>query len=564
MCPLRRETRPYLQNKETFMKQAFPDAVDVLLVGLGPVGAAAANLLGRYGVRTLVIDKNEDIFLAPRAIALDNEALRILQMAGLEEGAFDTHAIARVQMRSPLFGRYARANTAGQIDGHPRLVTFYQPELERVLRTRLAAHSTLQLALGAELIGFNEEADGVRARLRRADGETATVHARFIVGVDGANSFVRQHASLDFHGKTFVQDWLIVDALDVPDPIDHIEFLCDPRRPTPHMVAPGNRQRWEFMLQPGETREQMEQPEKIRELLAPWCNPDEIRIERTAVYRFHARIVDRFSKGRIFLAGDAAHITPPFAGQGLVAGLRDAANLCWKLAWVVHGRASMAILDSYDAERRPHAKSIIDLALLMGSLIMPRNRLAAFGIHGLMAVLQQIPGARSYFEDLKIKPQNRFRNGLFRCGGRRAKLVRGGLFPQGLVRRCAGSPSVPSDDALGQRLALVGFGCDPGAALSQELLATWKRAGACIIHLRHRGQPGHGAHSWEDLTDTFVPGVAPVGWVAVVRPDRTVLHDGPLEQIEDIMRESLALLGAHSASPSRAREDLPLPHARTG
>jgi hypothetical protein len=169
--------------------------------------------------------------------------------------------------------------------------------------------------------------------------------------------------------------------------------------------------RWEFMLRPGETREQMEQPEKIGELLAPWCKFDEIRIERTAVYRFHARVVERFSKGRIFLAGDAA-------------------SLCWKLAWVVHGRASMAILDSYDTERRLHAKSIIDLALLMGGLIMPRNRLAAFGIHGLMALLQQIPGARSYFADLKIKPQNRFRSGLFRLGGRRAKLVRGGLFPQ--------------------------------------------------------------------------------------------------------------------------------------
>ena len=121
---------------------------------------------------------------------------------------------------------------------------------------------------------------------------------------------------------------------DVPNPIDHVEFICDPRRPTPHMVAPGGRQRWEFMLKPGETREEMERPETVRRLLAPWCDVDQVRVERTAVYRFHAREARSFSKGRCFLAGDAAHVTPPFAGQGLVAGLRDVANLAWKLAWV--------------------------------------------------------------------------------------------------------------------------------------------------------------------------------------------------------------------------------------
>lgn len=525
------------------MRQPFPAEVDVILAGLGPVGAAAANLLGRFGVRTLVVEKSEDIFMAPRAIALDNEALRILQMAGLEEGAFDTIAIAKVQMRSPIFGRYARANTAGPLDGHPRLVTFYQPQLERALRERLAAYPCVQVALGAELVDFKESEPGVQAEVRQADGQTAVVRARFLVGADGANSFVRRHIGLEFQGKTFGQDWLIVDAQNVPNPIDHIEFLCDPRRPTPHMVAPGNRQRWEFMLQPGETREEMEQPEKIRQLLAPWCKPEEILIERTAVYRFHARIVDRFSRGPVFLVGDAAHVTPPFAGQGLVAGLRDVANLCWKLAWVVHGRASASILGSYDTERRPHAKSIIQLALFMGRLVMPRNRLAAIGVHGLMSLTRLVPGGRALFEDLKIKPQNRFARGLFATGRSRSRLVRGGLLPQGLVRRDAGAPLIPSDDAIGPRLALIGFGCNPGRTLNSDLHSAWTRAGGCIVQIRHRGQSATAEHSWEDMTDLLVPGAAPVGWVAVVRPDRTVLHDGRLEEIDTIMSESLALLG---------------------
>ncbi len=526
------------------MTTALPHDVDVLLIGLGPVGAAAANLLGRYGVRTLAIDKAAEVFTMPRAIVLDNEALRILQLAGLEEGAFATHAIAKVQMHSPLFGPYARANTAGDLDGHPRLVTFYQPELEHVLRSRLARYACVHTALSTELVDYSENADGISATIKQADGTLATVRARYLVGVDGAGSPVRHQAGLGFEGKTFSEDWLVVDAIGVPDPIDHVEFFCDPRRPTPHMVAPGGRQRWEFKLAPGETREQMERPEQIRALLAPWCDTDLVTIERTAVYRFHARIVERFSRGRVFLAGDAAHITPPFVGQGLVAGLRDAANLCWKLAWVVHGRAAPAILDSYDTERRPHAKSIIQLALLMGRLVMPANRLAALGVHGLMALLQRLPVTRAWFGDLKIKPLNRFKRGLFQPGAGRARLVRGGLLPQGLVRSSPDTACRLSDEVLGPHLNLIGFGCDARAALRPELQARWLCAGGRIVQLRHRGQVGAPADSWEVLTDCLVPHAAPVGWVAVVRPDRTVLHDGPLEQLDRIVHEALALLGA--------------------
>jgi 3-(3-hydroxy-phenyl)propionate hydroxylase len=535
------------------MKQPVPNQVDVLLVGLGPVGATAANLLGRYGVSTLVIEKSTTIFEAPRAIALDNEALRILQMAGLEDGAFSTCAIAQVQMHSPIFGRYARANTAGQLDGHPRLVTFYQPELERVLRERLAKYSCVHVALGTELADFQQRENGVQATLGMADGGTATVNARYVIGADGANSFVRRHVGLGFEGKTFTQDWLVVDAIGVPNPIDHVEFRCDPRRPTPHMVAPGNRQRWEFMLQPGETREQMERPDTIRALLKPWCNADDVTIERTAVYRFHARIVDKFSAGRVFLAGDAAHITPPFVGQGLVAGLRDVANLCWKLAWVTQGRAAPAILDSYDQERRPHARSIVKLALMMGRLVMPSNRLVATFVHGGMAFLQSLPWLKAYFEDLKIKPPHRYVRGLFKPNERGARLLRGGVLPQGLVRATPASPSLPSDDVLDRQLAVVGFGCDPLAVISPHLRSAWTRAGGSFIHIRHRGQVTGASHSWEDMTDALVSGAAPAGWIAVVRPDRTVLHDGPLEQLDSLVLQALALMG--SGLPGQRQAD---------
>ncbi|MDF5954741.1 FAD-dependent monooxygenase [Pseudomonas aeruginosa] len=230
------------------------------------------------------------------------------------------------------------------------------------------------------------------ARLRSELGQSHSVRARYLIGADGASSKVRGLIGQEFEGHSYAEDWLIVDACGRErQAIDHVEFICDHRRPTPHMPAPGGRERWEFMLQPGETREQMEDAERIGQLLERWIEPSQLNIERKAVYRFHARCCERFQNGRVFLIGDAAHITPPFVGQGLVAGLRDAANLAWKLAWVLQGRAAPAILDSYDGERRPHAREMIDLAKFMGRLIMPRNAwLALFG-HGLMRALSLIP-----------------------------------------------------------------------------------------------------------------------------------------------------------------------------
>jgi 3-(3-hydroxy-phenyl)propionate hydroxylase len=538
------------------MQEVTLPPVDVLIVGYGPVGATLANLLGRYGVRTLVVDKATEIYRAPRAIALDNEALRILQMAGLEEGAFDTIAIPAVHMRSPTFGEYARIAAAGTIDGHPKLVTFFQPQLEAVLRERLSRYDCVQAQTGVELLGFEPQADGVAVKLKLADGTPACVAARFLVGADGANSKVRQDLGFGFGGRTFVQDWLVVDAKRVPNPIQDIEFICDPARPVPHMVAPGDRQRWEFMLRPGETREQMERPETVRRLLAPWARTEEIEIERVAVYRFHARVADRFSQGRVFLVGDAAHITPPFAGQGLVAGLRDVANLSWKLAWVAQGRADERILDSYDVERRPHAKAIINLALFMGKLVMPSNRIAAFVTHGLMRTLGMVPRLRRVFEELEIKPQNRFAQGLFAPRERGARLDRGGLLPQGWVRSVADGRVCLSDDALGPQLTLIGFGADAEAALNADLRMRWYAAGGRAVQMTPRGRPVDApAAAWEDLTGTLLPGAAPPGWVAIVRPDRTVLIDGPVADAARLVADALQRLGtgASAAAPSPAR-----------
>lgn len=524
---------------------------DVLVIGLGPVGAALGNLLGRYGVQTLICDQATGIFTKPRAIALDNEALRILQMLGVRDGEFSTTAIPRVNYHSPVYGCFARINTAGIIDGHPMLVTFYQPELEALLRLKLAEYPQVQTRLGHRLLDFAEQPNGVLARLEDPQGQVLTVHCRYLVGADGANSRVRQQLGLEFEGETFEQDWLIVDARRVPSPIDHCEFICDPRRPTPHMVAPGDRQRWEFMLHPGEDRQQMQSPEAIRSLLAPWCRMEDIEIERTAVYRFHAREARAFAKGRCFLVGDAAHITPPFAGQGLVAGLRDVANLGWKLASVVQGRAPARILDTYDQERRPHARKIINLARFLGNLVMPSNRAKAVLVHGLMKTLRVLPQTRSFFEDLKIKPDNTFDEGLFVRQRRHRRLLAGSTFPQGWVRPTSSGQTMLSDEVLGTQWSLITFGDDPQALCAAGLLAQWQAGGGQVWQWCQRSQGLHlGAlhQRVECLDESFLPRVVPLGWACIVRPDRCVFAEGPAAQIEHLLQTALQHLQPEGVS----------------
>lgn len=523
-------------------KNSMPKAVDVLIIGNGPVGATLTALLGRYGVQTLVIDKVHDILLMPRAIALDNEALRILQQAGLAEDAFEKIVIPEVRMHCPMVGQFSRANTSGSLDGHPKLVTFYQPDLERSMRAQHQSFDNVFSLGGLELEDLRQDNHGVTATLRDETGNSHQVQARYLVGADGASSKVRSLIGQDFEGQSYTEDWLIVDACRREGKaIDHVEFICNHRRPTPHMPAPGGRERWEFMLRNGETREQMEDTGYISKLLERWIEPDQLNIERKAVYRFHARCCKRFQKERVFLIGDAAHITPPFVGQGLVAGLRDAANLAWKLTWVLQNRASPAILDSYDEERRPHAQEMIDLAKFMGRLIMPSNAvLAALG-HGLMRALSFIPPVRRKFEELEIKPKNIFKRGLFMQKAGRAHVTLGGLLPQSLVRDVRGRILL-SDDVLGDSLTLIGLSTDPCKLLQPELKQRWEAAGGRFLQVGLHGQRGASATTFvEDLGQNLIT-AAPQGSLLVVRPDRILMHNGASEQAAALITDCLTLL----------------------
>jgi 3-(3-hydroxy-phenyl)propionate hydroxylase len=287
----------------------------------------------------------------------------------------------------------------------------------------------------------------------------------------------------------------------------------------------------------------MEHPDTVQRLLRPWTQGKDIEIERVAVYRFHARVADRFKVGRVLLVGDAAHITPPFVGQGLVSGLRDVANLAWKLSWVCQGWARPALLDTYDQERRPHAKAMIDLAKLMGRLVMPSNHVAAFVTHGFMSVMTRIPRLKRLFENLEIKPPNQFKAGCFVKPRRGARLRRGGQMPQVWLKPQAGGEVVLSDDVLGQGLAMVGFGVDPSAGLPPALKQAWAAVGGSFIQIDPRGQMARTSalSRWEDLGGALMPSVVPVGWLAIVRPDKVLMHDGPSTDASLLLKQAMRL-----------------------
>jgi 3-(3-hydroxy-phenyl)propionate hydroxylase len=345
--------------------------LDLIVIGGGPVGAMAGNLAGRARLTAVVLDRAPAVFDLPRAIHFDAHIMRILQQTGL---AGELLPDVRVWKRSTFYGA----------DGEPIRVhdwpsdrpygwdahyLFYQPKLEAVLRAGLARFDDVDLRLGVEAVAVEQHDDHVTVTIRDpASGEVSTLSARYLIGADGAASFVRTSSGIRLVDGDFDEPWLVVDlscAREIGRP-DESEMFCDPTRPATRVPGPGRHHRWEFMLLPGETPEELQRPERIRDLLAPWVGMDEVEIIRASVYRFHSLIAESWRRGRVFLAGDAAHQTPPFLGQGLCHGLRDVQNLVGKVAAVQAGGPGEPLLDSYEAERRPHVERIIGMAVAAG------------------------------------------------------------------------------------------------------------------------------------------------------------------------------------------------------
>jgi 3-(3-hydroxy-phenyl)propionate hydroxylase len=479
---------------------------DVAVVGFGPVGATLTGLLARAGCSVVAFDRDVELYPLPRAAHADGEAMRILQNVGCADriapalrpnaGMDFVNGDGTLLLRMRSEGRSAA--------GWPSSNLFHQPGLEGPLRATVSALVGVEVHRGVEVTGLVERADHVE--LTAADGRT--VQAQAVVGADGARSFVRRSIpGLDGHADAgFEEPWLVVDLLLHEGAAallpDHAVQICDPTRPATLVPMPVPRHRVEVMLLPGDDPAAISRPSRVRELLRRWLPDDAYEIERAAVYTFHGLVAHRWRQGRVLLAGDACHQMPPFLGQGMCSGLRDAANLAWKLAAVLHGGAPEALLDTYQAERAPQVQGIVDAAVGFGRVICTTDpAVAAERDRGFTAA-----GART---QTSAPMPGLVAGPLVLAGGGRP-------VPQAVLS--AGR----LDDVVGPHWAVLHRG-----ALDADALAFWRALDAVVLDAA--GEPA--------LVEVLDAGAADV---IVVRPDRYVLATGTdLAGITDQVRSLL-------------------------
>jgi 3-(3-hydroxy-phenyl)propionate hydroxylase len=353
----------------------------VIVVGAGPAGCTVSLLLADSGIPVTLLERQTQPYPLPRAVHLDDEVARTLDRIGVTEGFLARSrpgsGLRLLDASHRVMAEFSRDHQASQ-HGFPQANMFHQPDLEELMLARVEAHPLITLRRGAEATGIDgtagpvtaDPAGPVRVHARVA-GETQTFTGPVVLGCDGANSTIRELAGITMQDLGFTERWLVVD-IQVPaglDTWDGVEQICDPARAATFMQVTGDRYRWEFRLRDGEDQAGLITPAALGRLLQPWTGRDDLdglQIIRSATYTFRAQMASRFRSGRIFLLGDAAHLTPPFIGQGLAGGLRDADNLAWKLAYVLTGRAGDDLLDTYDTERRPHATALVKKAVRVG------------------------------------------------------------------------------------------------------------------------------------------------------------------------------------------------------
>lgn len=526
---------------------------EVVLVGLGPTGLTLANLLGRRGIAVLVLEREPEYYGLARAVYTDDEGLRIFQTAGVaDELAAEMNVDSTVQWVRGNGKVLAQFNERERPLGWPVSNFLYQPYLENSLERALARYPHVTVRRGRAVTDFDQDGEtvgvehaecagtGYGKRKASTDPRTAErVRARFLVGCDGGRSVVRTRLGIEMSGTSFPERWLVVDlkareGIDAFRHLPYFDFVCEPELPIVSCPQPGGHHRFEFMLRAEQTEEEMEDPGTVRRNISRYVDPDEVEVLRKLVYTFNAVVADRWREGRILIAGDAAHMTPQFIGQGMNSGVRDADNLSWKLTAVLRHGADPAILDSYETERRPHAQAMIDLSVFNKSIVsLDSPALAKARDIGLMTAVR-VPGLGGWIKGAKMKPAPRFRRNAY-LGLPRPLLrgVEGRLAPQPEVRTYNGRHR-RLDDTLGLGFAVLGYGADPRRALSAADLATLRALDATFVTVypmggRPQGKPGDGRDDVVDIEDHtgtltrwFRRGRVRPGGVVVLRPDRFV------------------------------------------
>jgi 3-(3-hydroxy-phenyl)propionate hydroxylase len=456
---------------------------DVVIVGAGPVGLTLANILGLQGVRTVVVEERDTLIDYPRGVGLDDEALRTFQSIGLVEQILP-HTVPNQILRFFDANRRLLAEMAPPDArfGWPKRNGFVQPMVDAELLSGLDRFKHVQVRWGHRMEACEESADRVTVVL---SGEImSTVKARYVVGCDGGRSAIRRLMGVSFDGTTSPTRWLVIDVAN--DPLGHpnSEVGADPVRPYASISIAHGIRRFEFMIHAGESDEQAEEPEFIRRMLGRLVpHPDRVDVIRHRVYTHHSRIAGAFRGGRLLLAGDAAHLMPVWQGQGYNSGIRDAANLGWKLAAVVNGQAEDALLDTYDVERRKHARAMIDLSTMVGRVISPTNRHVATLRDGVIRAASVVPTLKRYVLEMRFKPMPRYEQGaVFHDEPRSETSPTGTLFVQPRVDT-RDRQDVLLDDVLGAGFAVLCWNNNPRALLG-DAFGRWKTLGARFVEAR--------------------------------------------------------------------------------
>jgi len=559
---------------------------DVLVVGAGPCGITMANLLGTYGIRCLVIDRSPSVLEFPRAVGIDDESLRTFQAVQIVHDVLaDTLQNTAIRYHTSWGRCFAHVKPSAKPFGWPRRNLFLQPLLEATLRKGAARFATVDLRLGCELETLVQDDEGVRADVRMSTGEVVAVRAHYLVGADGGRSTVRAAVGLELTGATAPAKWLVVDVADDELDAPYSAVYCHSTRPVLVVPLPYRHRRFEFLLQPDDDEQAVVQPEHVMGLLAPRYGKTPLpTIVSSRVYLHHSRVAESFQRGRVFLAGDAAHLQPPFFGQGMNSGIRDATNLAWKLAAVVDGHASARLLDSYDQERRGHAAQMVRFATRIGAMYQPKNIVTERLRDVAFRILHLIPGGQEYILQMKYKPMPRYTTGcVVRTTPDRAldDLI-GRMFMQPMVettdRRVA-----KLDDVIGTWFAVIGVHLDPASGLDPSTLAWWRSLGARFVRVEApRSGPlpgprdgatqssGAGPEATtvvEDVDGAFRDWLLtnPSAEIVVLRPDRyvaAITDRAHLPAVTSELRELLSGTSAHDASTAAGLRSQGSPRAK--
>jgi 3-(3-hydroxy-phenyl)propionate hydroxylase len=362
------------------------ESYDVAIIGLGPVGSVLANILGQYGVKTVALDREKVAYHLPRAVMFDDEIMRIFQTLGLSEKMQEIAEVgggARfVDAENNTLAHWSRPLVASPNGWHVNY-RFHQPDLENVLRDGFRRYAQITEYWGCEVTSLQQDSNSVTVNYRENSTDSdKTLRAAYVVGCDGARSFTRDCINPEIDDLGFHEPWLVIDLLmknqHEIESRESIHF-CEPERSGTFVFLGNKRKRWELRLNADDNPDEICKTEFIWPLLERWITPAEADLERATVYTFHSTITQQWQDGRLFIAGDAAHQTPPFMGQGMCAGIRDAANLGWKLLAVLKQGKPETLLETYQSERKPHVKEYIDLTIQIGQMI---NRTASAIVAG--------------------------------------------------------------------------------------------------------------------------------------------------------------------------------------